>query len=191
MARDTEIETFDATDPIRWREWLREHHHDGAGVWLVFYKGGKPTISYDDALDEALAYGWIDSVIRRIDDEKYVRKFSPRRPDSIWSSLNIDRVNKLRSEGRMTRWGLAAFEKRTSEVSMAEKVNAEGAKVPRDFEDALKKNKRAWENFQRMAPSHRKRYLIWLAGAKRPETRKKRISEAVNLVAENVKNLLK
>jgi uncharacterized protein YdeI (YjbR/CyaY-like superfamily) len=185
------MEIFDVTDPRRWREWLQRHHLDSAGVWLVFHKGGEPTISYDDALDEALAYGWIDSVIRKIDDERYVRKFSPRRPGSIWSSLNIHRVNKLRMEGRMTRWGLAAFEKRTSEVSMLEKVNAEGAKVPRDFEEALRRNRKAWENFVRMAPSRRKRYLVWLAGAKRPETRKKRISEAVGLVADNVKDLLK
>jgi len=185
------VETLDVTDPRGWREWLRKHHSDTHGAWLVFHKGGAPTISYDDALDEALAYGWIDSVIRRIDDDRYVRKFSPRRPDSIWSSLNIDRVNKLRGEGRMTRWGLTACEKRTSEISTLEKVNAEGAKVPRDFETALRKNRKAWENFQRMAPSHRKRYLVWLAGAKKPETRKKRISEAVELVARNVKNLIK
>jgi len=178
-------------EPRRWHDWLEKHHLDSAGVLLVFHKGGGPTITYDDALDEALVYGWIDSVIRKIDEEKYVRRFSPRRPGSIWSSLNIERVNRLRREGRMTEWGVAAFEKRTSKTSPLEQINAEGAKVPRDFEAALRKNGKAWENFQRMAPSHRKRYLIWLSGAKRPLTRKRRIRQAVELAGRNVKNLLK
>jgi len=191
LARTPTLETVDFVEPRRWRGWLSAHHLESPGVFLVFHKGGDPTITYDGALDEALAFGWIDSVIRKVDEQRYVRKFSPRRPGSIWSSLNIDRVGKLRREGRMTRWGEAAFQQRTSEKSLLEQINAQGAKVPQDFEDALKKDKNAWENFQKMAPSHRKRYLIWLAGAKKPETRKKRIGEAVELVAENVKNLLK
>jgi uncharacterized protein YdeI (YjbR/CyaY-like superfamily) len=150
-----------------------------------------PSISYDDSLDEALTFGWIDSVIRKMRDEKYARKFTPRRPGSIWSKINIDRVERLQRERRMTKWGLEAFEKRMGEVSMLEKVNAEGAAVPPDFESALRRNKRAWENFKRMGPSYRKRYLIWISGAKKPETRQNRIAEAVVLVARDVKALLK
>jgi uncharacterized protein YdeI (YjbR/CyaY-like superfamily) len=185
------LETLDVVDRRGWHDWLEKHHLESVGVMLVFHKGGAPTITYDESLDEALAYGWIDSVIRKIDDRRYVRKFTPRRPGSIWSTPNINRVERLEREGRMTQWGAAAFERRTPEISDLEKVTAEGAKVPSDFEIALRKHRKAWENFQKMAPSHRKRYLIWLAGAKKPETRKKRIGEAVKLVEKNVKNLMK
>lgn len=148
-------------------------------------------MTYDEALDEALAHGWIDSIIRRIDDWSYVRKFTPRQPWSIWSSSNISRVERLKREGRMTKRGLEAFAKRTGEKSMLEKVNREGISVSKDLEDALRKNKKAWANFGKFAPSHRKRYLIWIGAAKRPETRKKRIDEAVVLISENLRNLLK
>ena len=141
--------------------------------------------------DEALAYGWIDSVIRKIDDKKYARKFTPRKPWSIWSSLNISHLNRLKKEGRMTKRGLEAFAKRTGEISQMEKINALGIKVPSDLIEALKKNKTAWANFQKFTPGAKKRYLIWISDAKRPETRKKRVDEAVVLISRNVKNLLK
>ena len=185
--------TVDVAGAEGWRSWLSRNHRQEAGVWVVFHKGGSGSgsISYDEALDEALAYGWIDSVIRKIDDKRYVRKFTPRRAGSIWSSLNVARVERLKREGRMTEWGLDAYAKRTQEVSDLEKVNAEGGKVPEDLEAALRKNKMARSNFQRMAPSQRKRYLVWLAGAKKPETREKRIAEAVKLLENGVRNLLK
>lgn len=185
------LETLDVRDAREWRDWLGRHHLDREGVLLVFHKGGTPSITYDQALDEALAYGWIDSVIRKVDDEKYTRKFTPRRPGSVWSKLNVDRVSRLTREGRMTKWGLAAFSQRTSEVSLLEQFNAGQIGTPPGFEAALKKDRKAWENYQRMAPSHRKRYFIWISGAKRQETREKRIAEAVQLLARNVKNLLK
>ncbi len=111
MVASADLETLDATGLEAWRGWLRKNHLDKPGVWPVFHKGGKPPITYDEALDEALAYGWIDSVLRRVDDERYVRKFTPRRPRSVWSAPNIDRVKRLSREGRMTKWGLAVFGK--------------------------------------------------------------------------------
>jgi uncharacterized protein YdeI (YjbR/CyaY-like superfamily) len=191
-----ELGTLDVPEASKWRSWLGENHLTSQGVWLVYHRSGSrvPSISYDESVDEALAFGWIDSIIRRIDGEKYARKFTPRRPGSVWSKFNIARVERLRKEGRMTKWGLEAFQKRTGEVSLLERFNARGARaveVPEDFEKALQANARAWANFQRMAPSHRKRYLLWIAGAKKAETRKRRISEAVVLVGKNVKNLLR
>jgi uncharacterized protein YdeI (YjbR/CyaY-like superfamily) len=191
-----ELGTLDVPDASKWRTWLKENHLTSRGIWLVYHRSGSlvPSISYDESVDEALAFGWIDSIIRRIDGEKYARKFTPRRPESIWSRFNIARVERLRKEGRMTKWGLEAFEKRTGQVSLLEKFNAQGARgaeVPKDFAKALQANARAWENFQRMAPSHRKRYLLWITGAKKAETRRRRIAEAVLLVEKNVKNLLK
>ena len=187
------METLDVATGADWRSWLDKHHLTKSEVWLVFHRQGSgvPSISYGDALDEALAYGWIDSVVRKLDGEKYARKFTPRKAWSIWSSLNINRVKRLKEEGRMTKWGIEAFTKLTGKISQMEKINGEGAKVPRDLTEALKKNKTAWNSFQTFAPSHKKRYLIWISGAKRSETRKKRIDEAVVLISRNVKNLLK
>ena len=187
-----ELDTLEVERAAQWRSWLKNNHHGKHGVWLVFRKGGTAkSIGYDEALDEALAYGWIDSVIRKIDDGRYARKFTPRRPWSIWSSRNIDRIEKLKAEGRVTKWGLEAFSKRTSEISMLEKVNAEGAKIPEDLQIALSANKRARDNFAKFGLGYRKKYLVWISGAKRPATRKKRIAEAVDLISQNVKDLLK
>lgn len=186
-----DLENLDVPKASDWRRWLQNNHARSMGVWVVFHKKGLPSIAYDEALDEALAYGWIDSIIRRVDDRSYVRKFSPRRPWSIWSTSNISRVEKLKKGGKMTDWGLEAFARRSGEISMLEKVNREGAPVPKDLEDALRKNRKAWANFGKFAPSHKKRYLTWIGGAKRPDTRKKRIDEAVVLISENLKNLLK
>lgn len=193
IALSVTMKNLDVATSSDWRSWLKKNHLKERGIWLVFHRNGtaEASLKYDEALDEALAYGWIDSVIKRIDDQRYVRRFSPRRPWSIWSTRNITRVKKLREDGRMTRWGLAAFDKRTDEISMLERINKAGVTIPRDLEDALKGNQVAWKRFQGFSPSHRKRYLIWISGAKRPETRKKRIAEAVSLISRNVKNLLK
>jgi len=191
-----ELGLLDVPKASDWRRWLRENHLTSRGVWLVYHRSssGVQSISYDESVDEALAVGWIDSVIRRIDGEKYARKFTPRRPGSVWSKSNIDRVERLRREGKMTRWGVESFAKRTGRVSLLEKFNARGARgaeVPEDFEEALRGNAQAWANFQRMAPSHRKRYLLWIAGAKKAETRQRRVAEAVVLIGRNVKDLMK
>ena len=142
-------------------------------------------------LMKPLAYGWIDSLVRKIDDKRFARKFTPHRPWSIWSKLNIKKVRELTQEGRMTQWGLAAFVKRMSEISFLEKLNAEEVKIPMDLEASLRENKEAWENFEKFAPSYRKRYLVWISGAKSVETRAKRIEESVMLISKNVKTLLK
>lgn len=159
-------------------------------MWLIFRRGGL-SIDYGEALDEALTFGWIDSLIKKIDGERYARKFTPRRPWSIWSSLNIDRMEKLKEEGRMTKWGLEAFAKRTREISTVEKINAQGATIPSDLLIALRANKKAWDNFTKFTPGYRKKYLVWISDVKKPEIRKKRIKEAVELISHNVKNLLK
>ena len=191
-----ELGTLEVRSAGEWRLWLKENHLTNPGVWLVYHRAGSgiQSVSYDDSVDEALAFGWIDSIIRKIDDKRYARKFTPRRPGSIWSKSNLDRVERLREEGRMTKWGKEVFDRRTGVVSLLERFNAQnprGAEVPRDLEEALRANPQAWANFSKMAPSHRRRYLLWISGAKKPETRSRRIREAVVLLARNVKNLLK
>jgi uncharacterized protein YdeI (YjbR/CyaY-like superfamily) len=113
-----ELKTLDVETATEWQSWLRKNHLNSEGIWLVFHRKTdvKPSISYDDAIDEALAYGWIDSIIRKLDGQRYARKFTPRRPGSIWSKSNIERVNRLSRDGKMTKWGLEAFERRTSEA---------------------------------------------------------------------------
>jgi len=186
-----ELEFLEVEDKAGWNSWLAANHRSSQGVWLIFRKRGLKSLSYDEAIDGALAYGWIDSLVRKIDDIKYARKFTPRKPGSIWSGLNIARVRRLRTEGRMTRWGLEAFAKRAPVTSALERINAEGMQVPADLVEALKANAKAWSNYEKFAPSHRKRYVIWISAAKKPETRKKRIAEAVDLISQNVKDLLK
>ena len=188
-----DLQTLSVAGVTEWRSWLSRNHLGQQGVWLLFPRKGAAgkSITYQEAVDEALAYGWIDSVIKRVNSQTYTRKFTPRRPGSIWSKTNIDRVERLKAAGRMAKPGLEAFAKRTGEVSLLEKFNAEGVKTPKDLEDALKGNRTAWANYQKFAPSYRKRYLIWISGAKRPETRQKRVSEAVHLISRNVKELLK
>jgi uncharacterized protein YdeI (YjbR/CyaY-like superfamily) len=187
------LEALDVGGAEDWRDWLREHHLASEGVWLIFHRSGSgaKSIAYEEAVEEALAFGWIDSIIKKIDDRKYARKFTPRRQGSVWSKSNIERVERLRSQGRMTWWGLKAFDERTGKVSTLERFNAGQVAVPDGFEAALRRNERAWANFQNMAPSHRKRYLLWVSEAKKPETKEKRIAEAVRLVEKNVKDLLK
>jgi hypothetical protein len=110
------LKTLQVSSQNEWRSWLEKNHAKEDGVWLVFLRkgSGEQSISYQEALDEALAYGWIDSLIKKIDEKRYVRKFTPRRPWSIWSRLNIVRVEKLTKDGKMTSWGLSAYKRRTS-----------------------------------------------------------------------------
>jgi uncharacterized protein YdeI (YjbR/CyaY-like superfamily) len=187
------LETVEAGNAAAWRSWLRRNHLNSAGAWLIFHRKGssQPSISYDEAMDEALAYGWIDSIIRKLDDQRYARKFTPRRPGSIWSKSNIERVYRLAKEKRMTKWGLEAFEKRTSETSLLEKFKANPVPVPEDLLQALRKNRTAWVNFDQFMPSYKQRYVMWITSAKQPETRRRRIDEAVVLISRNVKALLK
>jgi len=187
------LDTLYISGRREWLRWLEANHETKKAIWLLFYKKhtGKAGISYEDAIEEALAFGWIDGMVRRIDDHGYGLRFTPRRPGSIWSKLNIARVEKLFREGKMTRQGIEAFERRTDEVSLAEKFKVEEPPMPEDLLDAPKRNKKAFDNFSRFAPGYRKRYLMWLASARTSETRKRRVEEAVDLLARNVENLLK
>ncbi|HYP28667.1 MAG TPA: YdeI/OmpD-associated family protein [Blastocatellia bacterium] len=183
--------TLYVTDRADWRDWLENNHAIESEVWLVYYKkhSGRARIPYDDAVEEALCFGWIDSIVKRIDDRKYVQRFTPRKRNSRWSDLNKKRVKKLIQEGRMTEAGLA----RISEEVLAEgpRSGTGAAKtdveVPQYFKEALKVDKRAWENFNNLAPSYRRQYVQWVGDAKREETRRKRLEEARQLLSKNKK----
>jgi uncharacterized protein YdeI (YjbR/CyaY-like superfamily) len=179
-----------------WRAWLKENHATETEIWLIYYKKhtGKPRIPYDDAVEEALCFGWIDSIVQRIDDEKYAQKFTPRKDRSKWSQLNRRRFAKLIKEGRMTEAGLAkinqAVAEKSSEGRKSEKRSKELA-IPGYVKEGLKANRPAWENFQKLAPSHRRNYIGWITSAKREETRNRRLGEAIKLLVRNKKLGLK
>jgi len=119
----SDLKTLFAKNGAQWRNWLGQNHLLEQEIWLVFYRNvtGKASLSYDEAIDEALCFGWIDSAIRKIDDAKYARKFTRRRPGSTWSKLNIERMERLMKRGKMTEYGLSPFRARSAEISLADK----------------------------------------------------------------------
>jgi len=172
-----------------WRSWLEKNFDKKSEVWLLYYKKhtGKPTIPYDDAVEEALCFGWIDSTVKRVDDEKHVQRYTPRNLDSIWSENNIRRVKKMIKEGKMTKTGLEKYRYGMRKGLQAPPTD-KNIKVPDDFQKALKSEKKAFENFSNLAPSYRVMYIYWVTSAKKEETRKRRIAKAVRLLKENKKS---
>jgi uncharacterized protein YdeI (YjbR/CyaY-like superfamily) len=179
-------QTFTAPDRASWREWLAEHGASEKEVWLVYYKAGtgKPTISYEDSLEEALCFGWVDSLIQKIDEEKYARKFTPRKPGSKWSELNKHLVAKLARDGLMTEAGMAKVEFSLEEAAPARPKRPELA-LPDWLKEGLMASRLAWENFSKLPPSHQRNYILWVSEAKREETRQKRIKEAIGRLEKN------
>lgn len=175
--------TFHAPDRETWRAWLEQHHADEKEVWLIYYKAhtGQPSVPYEDSVEEALCFGWVDSLIQKIDEQRYARKFTPRRLDSAWSETNIRRVAKVIAEGRMTPAGLAKITYPLDEPPAAAKEFT----IPDWIMVALKASPQALENFSKLPPSHKKRYVAWLSGAKKEETRQKNLRKAIAMLEQN------
>jgi uncharacterized protein YdeI (YjbR/CyaY-like superfamily) len=173
-----------------WRVWLESHHDSEDEVWLIYYKkpSGKPRVAYNDAVEEAICFGWIDSTVRKIDEERYMQKFTPRNPTSVWSELNKSRAEKMIHEGRMTEAGLANIAAaRESGEWGKDRSLPDAVEMPPELRAALLKNPTAKENFERFAPSYRRLYSRWVADAKREETREKRIRKVVGRAEKNLK----
>lgn len=182
------------TNRKKWRDWLSRHHATETEVWLIFYKKetSKPTIAYEAAVEEALCFGWIDSVIKKIDDEKYGRKFTPRKDNSNWSALNKRRANKMIKAGKMTEAGLAKIRRAKKAGLWDHNPNPQiSLDIPPAFAKALARNKKAKENFDNLAASYRKHYIGWIAAAKRPDTKERRIQESIALLEKGRKLGLK
>ena len=178
--------TFAAPDRAAWRTWLAGHASTDAEIWLVYFKKhtGKPTVSYLDSLEEALCFGWVDSLIQKIDDDRYARKFTPRRIGSKWSEVIQRLVAKLIREGLMTEAGLARVDFSLPEGEPIRQRPAE-TPTPGWLKTGLRTSPLAWENFEKLPPSHQRRYIVWISDAKRDETRQKRIREAIALLEGN------
>jgi uncharacterized protein YdeI (YjbR/CyaY-like superfamily) len=172
-----------------WRSWLAEHHADEPGVWAVTYKqaSGKPYVPYGDLRDEALCFGWIDSLRRSVDDERTRLLMTPRKPKSGWSKVNKARIEELRAAGLMTPAGEAAIETAKANGAWTKLDEVEQGIEPDDLRAALDADpdaRRHWDAFPRSA---KRGILEWISNAKRPETREKRVRETATLAAENVR----
>ena len=178
QAKDREWPTLDLRTRAQWRAWLRANHALRAEVWLVFHKRhtGVRCIAYGDAVEEALCFGWVDSLIRRLDDDRYARKFTPRTADSRWSAANRERYASLAARGQLAAAGRARAPGRRRAVPP---LPPAGTPLPAYIERALQADSRASGAFARLPPSQRRLYVGWIDSAKRPETREKRLREAV------------
>ena len=177
--------SFTPSSSTDWRNWLEQNHDREQEVWLVYLKGGrgKTNIDYESSVEEALCFGWIDSIIQKIDDEKYARKFNPRRQDSKWSETNKRRVIKVIREGRMTEAGMAKVTFDVNNVDPSKpKTRRPAVQMPEKMEQALKSRPGLWEAFQNVSPSYRRNYILWLSDAKKPETFERRFQ----IMAEEV-----
>ena len=169
------------SSPDLFRAWLAEHHATAPELVVGFYKvgSGLPSITWPQSVDEALCYGWIDGRRQRIDDQSYLIRFTPRRPNSIWSTVNIERVAVLTAEGRMQPAGLAAFEKRKAESSEIYAYEQQAVALDPAYEQRFKANEAAWTFFEAQAAWYRKTATWWVMSAKREETRLKRLATLI------------
>lgn len=180
-------------DRSEWRRWLQRNHDSSSEIWILAFKRhtGVQSITYEEALEEALCYGWIDSRMKRIDEERHAWRFTERRPDSIWSLRNRRKVERLIEEDKMTSYGMAKVEaaKRSGMWDKAYRPS-KPPRLPKDLKDALMRNEPAWSNFQAFANSYRHTYIHWVISAKREDTRKKRIREVVKRARQNMKQFM-
>jgi len=177
-----------------WRTWLEQNYDTSDGVWLIYYKksSGRPSIPYDDSIEEALCFGWVDSIVKKLDDDRFARKFTPRKGKSRWSESNKKRAEKMIGEGKMTEIGLARIrEAKVSGEWSRVPVDRKQLVVPRFFEEALARNQKALENFKNFAPTYKRQFVGWVSSAKREETRMKRLAEAMHYLEQNKKLPLK
>jgi uncharacterized protein YdeI (YjbR/CyaY-like superfamily) len=180
-----DAERLDFTTAAAWQSWLAEHYTRKQGVWLVQYKSrtGKPAIPYEDAIRVALCFGWIDSTYRSVDEERGMLWWSPRRKGSVWARSNKERVEQLEAEGRMTDAGRAVIAAAKADGSWSILESVEALSVPADLAASLAARPGADESWEAMVASARRPYLLWIATAKRPETRARRVLETADRVA--------
>ena len=183
------IKTFYAKTAKEWRKWLEKNHKKEKAVWIIFYKknSGTPSVSYVEAVEQALCFGWIDSKANKRDDDSYYQYFTKRNPKGKWASTNKARVEILIAQGLMTPSGMDMIDLAKKTGTWDALNDVESVVIPEDFMKALKKNKKALAHWEGFAKSSKMIILYWISEAKRPETRQKRIDESVRLAAENIK----
>jgi len=172
--------TFYPKNRKEWRKWLGKNHQKEKEIWVIYYKknSDKLRIPYDEAVEEALCFGWIDGQVKSVDEEKYAQRYSPRRKGSNWSELNKERVRKLIKNKQMTAAGLEAY---------PHEHNAPKFKIPKDILKALKANKDALENFQHLPESYKRVRIAWITSSGLPEQKPKRLAYFIKMTAQNKK----
>ncbi len=167
-----------------WRAWLQKNHDEERELWLIYYKNhsGKPTISYDDSVEEALCFGWIDGIIQKIDEERFARRFTPRNPASKWSHANLVRMKRMQELGLVNPAAIVP-----SETTKIVAPRQQDLPIPTELKKALRDEKQARDFFESLAPSYRRMYVRWLLDAKRDETRLLRAQKAVSYLSAGKK----
>jgi uncharacterized protein YdeI (YjbR/CyaY-like superfamily) len=191
-AKRRPIETLEVRSRAQWHAWLDKHHASAAEIWLVFHKQhtGATSVDREASVEEALCFGWIDSLVRRLDAERYAVKFTPRKPDSRWSDVNRRRYAGLEQRGLLMPPGRANAPAGKRSYAVRQRRPLDAA-VPAYIERALKAEPAAWRFFETLAPSYRRAYVGWIDAAKREETRDRRLREAVARLRKGVKLGLK
>ena len=186
---EKEIETICPKNRQEWREWLQENHDKKQSVWLIYYKKKSNilTVTYSEAVDEALCFGWIDSKAKPLDEEKFMQFFSRRKAKSVWSRINKEKIERLINEGLMTTAGYHIIEIAKQNGFWTILDEAEALTIPRDLNEAFQNRPNAKNYFSGLSRSDKRNILQWLLLAKKQETRQKRISEIIELACQNQK----
>lgn len=182
-----EAEIFCPKDQTDWRKWLEKHHLQKESVWLVMYKkdASKTNLSWSEAVDEALCFGWIDSLKKPVDEEKFKQYFTKRKPTSTWSKINKNKISELTETGRMTEAGIASVNLAKKNGTWTRMDGVENLRIPTDLNRAFRQVPGSKPYFNSLSKSMRKQLLFWVASAKRPETKEKRISDIVTAAGKN------
>ncbi|MDD5696587.1 MAG: YdeI/OmpD-associated family protein [Candidatus Pacebacteria bacterium] len=169
----------------KWRSWLSKNHKTKSEIWLIYYRKetGKPRIPYDDAVSEALCYGWIDSIVKKIDKERFAQRFSPRKPKSVLSQMNKERIRKLIKEKKMTKWGIEAV----AHAFNPKTDKADKFTIPLDIYRTLRANKDAWRYFQKMPASYQRIRIAYVEGYRKRDAAmyKKSLAHFIKMTARN------
>jgi uncharacterized protein YdeI (YjbR/CyaY-like superfamily) len=190
---EDQLDMVYASDRNNWRRWLEQNHQDAIGVWLVYYKikSGKPSVQYSEAVQEALCFGWIDSKVQSLDEDRYRQIFTPRKPRSVWSKLNKQYIAELIAQGKMTEAGLEKIALAKQDGSWTSLDEIEALVIPADLKTALETDDAANRNFEAFSNTIKKNILFWIQSAKRPETRLQRIEKTVSSAAQNKNPLMR
>jgi uncharacterized protein YdeI (YjbR/CyaY-like superfamily) len=177
-------------DQKEFRKWLEKNHKTESELLVGYYKvgSGKPSMSWSESVDQALCFGWIDGIRKSIDNERYCIRFTPRKATSIWSNINIKKVEQLKSNGLMTESGLEVFNNRKIEKSGIYSFENRPAKLNDNFESLFKANENAWEFFKNQAPSYQRTIIYWILSARQETTQLSRLNKAI-IASENQKRI--
>ena len=189
MAVIDDADTFFAADRAAWRSWLERHHAARTQVWLLLHKKHveEPSVRYDEAVEEALCWGWIDGLTKRWDERSYAVRFTPRKPGSVWSESNVERVTRMIAEGRMTPAGQALVDEAKRRGTWDQAASGRLDVTPPDLEAALAGVPAAAARWNEWPATPRRMYVYWVLDAKRPETRARRIAEVVRRAAAGLR----